>query len=318
MKILIGFSKKVYLMFAVGLILLLACVNVYAGPTYAPQKIEAVMVGDRLVDISLGLGIIPQAITIRASQWERAENLKLATDILGCPLYVTKKKPKAISSYMKKHGLKLIVLGKSPQFCLYKKVNPVEVADFVKDVPGVRVEYVDFSKGVSSAIRELAKLLGKEEKGEELVKKYEERMNRIQHASLNKKVVILKGFEMASGKFFVQVEVPGGYSDKYMLSKLGCTNVGGELFSKKAKVSKGFATKRRFNDLDKANPDVIVITGDGAAIQRALAKALKKNPALAEVPAIKNEAIVSLPMYVDSSVLEYPQIFRKWKNGLSM
>ncbi|TIH12239.1 hypothetical protein D0S45_18625 [Marinifilum sp. JC120] len=319
MRIITSCSKVLGLMLAVGILLQLATMDAFAGPTYAPEKMEAVMIGDRLVDVSLALGVIPQAMAVRASLWEKGVELRLATDILGCPLYASKRKPKAISDYMTKHGLKLLILEKSPHFCLYKKnVNPANMADLVKDVPNVRVEYVDFSKGVGSAVRQVAKIVGKERKGEDLAQKYEERRNKIQNASLNKKVLILRGLDMASGKYFVQVEAPGGYSDKYMLSRLGCTNVGGKLISEKMKVSKGFATKRRFRDLDKANPDVIVITGDAAAVQRMLAKALKENPSLAQVPAIKNGAMVSLPMYVDSSVLEYPEVFREWKNGLSM
>ncbi|NDV28569.1 ABC transporter substrate-binding protein [Desulfovibrio sp. JC010] len=302
-----------------GLFMQLSVVTAHAGPTYAPEKIAAVMVGDRVVDIALGLGVIPQAMVIRGSQWEKGAQLKLATDILGCPLYATKKKPKAVAAYMKKYGLKKIIVEKSPQFCLHKKkVNPVNIVGLVADVPGVQVEYVDFSQGVASAIKQIALILDKEQLGIDLVQKYEKGMESIKVANLGKRVLVLKGLNMASGKYFVQVEAPGGYSDHYILSKLGCENIGAKIFSKKMKVSKGFATKRKFTDLDQANPDVIVITGDADAVQRAIAKALKDKPSLAEVPAIKNGAVICLPMYVDSSVLEYPKIFRQWKNALSM
>ena len=46
-----------------------------------------------------------------------------------------------------------------------------------------------------------------------------------------------------------------------------------------------------------ANPDVIVMTGNPFAVQKALAAGVKKTPALANVPAIKNTAIYSLPFY---------------------
>jgi hypothetical protein len=37
----------------------------------------------------------------------------------------------------------------------------------------------------------------------------------------------------------------------------------------------------------------------------------------AQVPAIKNLAIYSLPFYEDSSVIEYPAILRQWTGALS-
>ncbi len=82
------------------------------------------------------------------------------------------------------------------------------------------------------------------------------------------------------------------------------------------KISKGHVSAGRLGGIDKANPDVIVATGNGFAVQLALHKAMKKNPALANIPAIKNGAVYSLPFYGDSSVLEYPQIFRQWSIAL--
>jgi hypothetical protein len=58
------------------------------------------------------------------------------------------------------------------------------------------------------------------------------------------------------------------------------------------------------------------MTGDTFAVQKALSGAMRRNPALAQVPAIKNLAIYSLPCYGDSSVIEYPGILRTWANAL--
>lgn len=66
----------------------------------------------------------------------------------------------------------------------------------------------------------------------------------------------------------------------------------------------------------KANPDIIVITGNGYAVQKILAGYLKNNPAFADVPAIKNMAIYNLPLYVDSSVIEFPDVLRQWAVAL--
>jgi ABC-type Fe3+-hydroxamate transport system substrate-binding protein len=65
-------------------------------------------------------------------------------------------------------------------------------------------------------------------------------------------------------------------------------------------------------DIAKANPDVIIITGESFPVQKRLNKALKKNSSLFDIPAVKNHEIYSLPSYIDSSVIEYPHILRLW------
>lgn len=136
-----------------------------ANPYTAPEKIKAVMVGDRLVDVALKLGVVAEGMSVRASMWPKAREIQAASQLLGCPKRVVVKRPDTVASFMKERGLTRLILEKSPKFCLYMKdVNPTKVADLVKDVPGVVIEYVDFSKGMASAIAETAALLGKQEK----------------------------------------------------------------------------------------------------------------------------------------------------------
>jgi hypothetical protein len=81
------------------------------------------------------------------------------------------------------------------------------------------------------------------------------------------------------------------------------------LVSKEATLAKGHYTIQKLDALIKATPDTIVMTGDAVAVQKALFEAIAKNPALAEVPAINNHAIYSLPVYVDPEVMDYPWFF---------
>ena len=67
----------------------------------------------------------------------------------------------------------------------------------------------------------------------------------------------------------------------------------------------------------KAKPDVIIMTGDAFAVQKVLSIQIKNYPDLAAVPAIRNQAIYSLPFYADSSVIEYPAILRQWTVALA-
>ena len=295
-----------------------------ATPAKAPERIKAVMVGDRLVDVSLKLGIIPEGMAVRLSMWfDKAQGLSLASQILGCPNYVTKKHPEAIASFMKERGITRLILEKSNKFCLYKKnVSPVNVADLVKGVPGVTIEYVDFTKGMETGISQVAKLLGKEKQGRKIFADSQAAMKKIKallpKAGYGRRVLILNGnFSTATNKAFVRIEAAGGYSDQYILTPLGCTNVAGDMLTDTMKISKGHAAASRLKGLEKANPDVIVATGNGFAVQKALHDAMKKNPALADIPAIKNGDIYNLPFYGDSSILEYPQIFKQWQVALT-
>ena len=81
-------------------------------------------------------------------------------------------------------------------------------------------------------------------------------------------------------------------------------------------MNKGHFIARKIDRLIKAKPDIIVMTGNAFAVQKALSGAMRRNPALADVPAIKNLAIYNLPFYADSSVIEYPAILRTWANAL--
>jgi ABC-type Fe3+-hydroxamate transport system substrate-binding protein len=57
---------------------------------------------------------------------------------------------------------------------------------------------------------------------------------------------------------------------------------------------------------------VIVAVGDVMSVQKAIERYAEKNPELKNVKAIKSLAVYGLPAYIDSSVIEYPEIFRQW------
>ncbi len=288
----------------------------------APEKIKVIMVGDRLVDVAFNLGVLPEAMSVRCSLWPMCKELINTSQILGCPKCIVDKNPSIVPSTAKKRGIKRIIVEKHPNFCIYKpKVKPANVVPLLKG-KGLTIEYVDFSNGLESAIRQTAKLLGCQSKADALIDRYNKALAKakkgLPKAKLGKKVVIINGtYQSATGKTFLRIEMPGGYSDSFLLHPLGCVNVGDVLKSENKKVDRGHFPVRKLDALLKAKPDVIVMTGNPFAVQKALAAAVKKNPALANVPAIKDTAIYSLPFYADSSVIEYPAILRQWTDALS-
>ena len=288
----------------------------------APEKIKVIMLGDRLVDVAFNLGVLPEAMSVRCSMWPMCKELINTSQILGCPKCIVDKNPSIVPNTAKERGIKRIIIEKHPNFCIYKpKVKPANVVPLLEG-KGLTIEYVDFSNGLESAIRQTAKLLGCQSKADALIDRYNKALAKAKKGlpkeKQGKKVVIINGtYQSATGKTFLRVEMPGGYSDSFLLDPIGCVNVGDILKPRNKKVDKGHFSIRKLDALVMAKPDIIVMTGNSFAVQKALAAAVKKNSALANVPAIKDTAIYSLPFYADSSVIEYPAILRQWTDALS-
>ena len=175
---------------------------------------------------------------------------------------------------------------------------------------------MSFSQGVLDAILEIGRLLHREEKSRQVAVRYtsllEKTMKAISASKANKKILILQGL----GSRGVRVEAPGGYSDKFLLEPIGCVNVGGLIKNQDTKVNKGYFSLENWQAVLKANPDIIVKYGNPCAVEKSLARALKRRPELAKVTAIKNHAIYTLPFYMDFSVTQYPKILKAWVDAV--
>jgi ABC-type Fe3+-hydroxamate transport system substrate-binding protein len=93
--------------------------------------------------------------------------------------------------------------------------------------------------------------------------------------------------------------------------------VGDVLVADGERPDKGHVILRGLDGLVGAAPDIIVVTGDADAFQRLLARELKREPRLHDVPAVRNAAVYNLPRYVDSGVIEYPQTLLRWASALT-
>jgi hypothetical protein len=293
-----------------------------------PETIKAIIVGDRVVDIAYNLGILPEAMSVRGSLWPMASKLKTASQILGCPRCIVERTPTIVPDTARKRDIKRIIIEKHPNFCMYMpKVRPDNVVPLLKGM-GLTIEYVDFSQGLESAIRQTATLLGRKSKADALIERYNKALARaksgLPKAALGKKVIILSGTcQPSTGKRFLRVEAPGGYSDRFFLEPLGCVNVGDCFKPANGKAVKGHYMVRKrkgwmiLEPLIKADPDVIIMTGDALAVQKTIQVYAETNPAILDIKAVKDMAVYSLPFYADSSVLEYPAILTKWAAALS-
>jgi ABC-type hemin transport system substrate-binding protein len=304
-------QKAGYLFIALVIALTMANVADAATSWQKKEKVNIVILGDRVMDIAYHLGVYPAGMSVRCSIWPLCKEIKNLAKPLGCPRCVVGAKRKQFEGFIKQNKIKRVIVERSQPFCLLKpEVNPLNAVPILEKL-GVEIEYVDFGQGVGPAIKQTAALLGKEKAGAELAEQYlkavEKLDKKINGRKLGKRVVVLNGiYQKATGKSFIQVEAPGGYSDRVILEPLGCRNVGQAMIPSGKSASKGYLTIRKLTRLAEAKADVIVITGDSTAVQKALAAAIKENPALAGTP------VYSLPLYIDSSVCERPEIVGKW------
>jgi ABC-type Fe2+-enterobactin transport system substrate-binding protein len=288
-----------------------------------PQKVKAIVVGDRVVDIAYNLGVLPDAMVARVSLWPMGAKIKIACQPLGCPMRATVKQKDVVPLAMKQFGTKRVVVENKKEYCLYAPgLSTMDVVPLLEGTDA-DIHCVDFSQGIESAIKQTAKIFGKEDKATELIEKYRKNTAMTQEMipaePLNKKVVVIKGvYQPSTGKSQLQVEAPGMYADTFMLKPLGCTNVGEVFNPEHAKPSKGhYMVKKSRGGFDlspliEVDPDVIVAVGDVMSVQKAIQRYAEKNPELKTVKAIRNLDVYGLPAYIDSSVIEYPEIFRQW------
>jgi hypothetical protein len=313
----------IFLAAAVGLIVATPVRQATASPVPAPERADVIMIGDRLVDVAYNLGVVPAAMSVRCSLWPMCEHLKTAVQVLGCPKCLSKKKAAPLLKFAQQHGIKRILIEKSDPFCEYVPELKLEAIANLVESKGLEIDFIDFTRGLEDAVRQTATLFGRRDKADDVMARYTEAMEKTRAKMAGKqfpkKVVIISGtYQPTTGKAFLRIEVPGGYADRFLLQPMGIENIGNLILLEKKTPSKGHVAIRKLDGLVVAAPDAIVMTGDAVAVQKAIVKALKQNPALAQVPAIKAHAVYSLPGYVGASVIEYPQILRRWADLLSM
>ena len=296
--------------------------HVYASPSQTPQKIDVIMIGDRLVDVAHGLGVVPAAMSVRCSLWPMCASLKSAVHVLSCPSCLQKKEAAPLVKFARQEKITRVLIEKSDPFCSYIPALKLEEIGRMLADKGFTIEFIDFTNGLETAVRQTADLLGCAQQAADLLAEYNKAMQHTRKMISSRQfagtVVILNGtYQSGTGKTFLRVEAPGGYADRRLLQPMGIVNVGDKVYPPGKKPSKGHVSLRGLDGLIAAAPDAIVITGDAIAVQKALPEAMVKNPALAGVPAIKAHAIYSLPGYIDSSVIEYPHILGRWASVLA-
>ncbi len=90
-------QKRSEFFIVTGLFFLLAAVislpipSAMASPSKVGEQIPVIMVGDRLVDTSYSLGVVPAAMSVHCSMWPMCD-IKSSVQVLGCPGCLLKRK----------------------------------------------------------------------------------------------------------------------------------------------------------------------------------------------------------------------------------
>jgi len=286
-----------------------------------PEKIDGVMIGERIVSTAFRLGVVPEAMVGRLSLWEGSDKVSGVTGFLGCPRGFSSKKQKEVIGRIKNKGISIAYVEDPPVPCLYVPGLSYKNSCELLEKQGVAIEKIDFTNGLFPAVRQIAKKFGKQEQAESVIAGYQKSLSRAQKEMAKVRpgirVAILSGiYQKKTGKTFVRMETKGGYTDQFILDKCGAVNIAPEIMRQSDKPSKGHVMIQKLERVLEANPDLIAITGDAFAVIHGLNKALMKNTKLKQTAAVSSCAILPLPFYSEADPLGYPEVLMKWAGGL--
>lgn len=286
-----------------------------------PEKIDCVMIGERIVSTAWRLGVAPKAMVGRKSLWEGSEKTSGVTAFLSCPAGFAMKKQKAVVASIINKNFPIAYVEQYPEPCLYMPDLSFEKSCKLLEKQGVVIKNIDFKKSLLSGVRQIAKIFGKEKKAEKIITTYEKSLSRAEK-QMDKvrpgiRIAVLSGiYQSKTGKSFMRMEADKGYTDKFIIERCRGKNIASEVIEKSDKIDKGYFMIRKIERILEKNPDVIAITGDAFSVMQAINRAVAKNPEFKKTKAVRDCAIFPLPFYGDADPLGYPDALMKWAKAL--
>ncbi len=280
-----------------------------------PQMINAVFVGDQLVDTASSLGIYSRAMS--TSIIPMIETKYPCCALIECTRCVMTVKHKFFIKIVEKMAVERIVLEDNGNEAL----NPASMAGDLRQ-KGFQVDVVDFSSGILNALAQAGRIFNREKEAQKVVLEYEKDMQAVQalmNRNLGKRVLVLLGITNPHYKDgCLLVEDPDTDVDKKILSPLGCINVGN--YCMKTSENCPQDTPIRLIDslegIQEAAPDIIALTGDPSPAMLALNLFVNTSRDADNVPAIRSQAIFTLPNCNPGEPLSQPKIQKLWCDAL--
>lgn len=272
-----------------------------------------IFVGERVAEISrlFGVhakGLIGGEIPCLDEEYPLTEHLECISCAFG-------KKRGLLAKAFGRLAAEAVILESAPD----KTPNPAMLAEELSS-QGIPCHLVDFSKGITTAILGMGTILGMEREAGKITRQYKAAHAKMaKHEKMGKKVVVILGINnprMARGHFLL--EVPGCAGGREVFSRLGLMNVGAPLMNDEPVCLDGVQLLANLDGLEKALPDVIVLTGNSRPGQLALAELAKSRPQLmGKIPALSRQHVLSLPHYCDALEARLPGILQTWADGLA-
>jgi len=287
-----------------------------------PRLSPGILVGDRLLNVAAHLGIAPQAYSIRETGSALDLELKRAGSLpLGTPASLIDENPCAVLVGLLETEAPRIVVEQSAPF---DSADPAQdpqrlmplltQADLVKQM-GTTVATVDFTIGADLAIFQIGEIFDRRAEAATLLDAREAQLARVDAMlPLDRplRAVVLHGADDGAPAP-VAMETAGGPTDLALLRRIGVEMAG----SPKPQTDDNASLPVDWRAIVVAAPDVMIVTGDATRVRDALDHAMNAEPALADIPAVKADAILSLPVHSEMNIVGYPEILETWTLALS-
>lgn len=282
-----------------------------------PTLLNAIFIGDRVLDIGHALGCYPRALI--GGQVPLTDKDFPFIRHLECILCVMGPKRALLMKTYETMGIERVVIEHSD--CT---PDPASIADELR-ASGLTVDVVDFTQGMGRAFEDAGRIFGRPDEAARAARRHERDMEAMQRpvAPLGRRVVTLLGLTNPQrNEHYLLLETPGGHLDTRILTPLGCENAGALLMDMAEEVVmegiQRVSSPDRLDRLDEAAPDAIVLTGDPLVGLMALQEAVARKPSLARsVPALAAHAVYALPHCCSALPASLPRIWTEWRNALS-
>ncbi len=277
------------------------------------ELLHIAFIGDRLVDTACSLGRHP-ALMATALIPMIEEKFPLTRQI-ECTACVMDKKQDRFVRLAQKMGIERIFLEKSPD----KNLNPATIAPILGQ-KGFSVRIADFSQGNVQGILNTGTLLELPEAAQKLAQQYKAELYAARQKlpkNTGKKILVLLGIRNpVKQTVYLLVEDHGAVNDE-ILSPAGCENVGQYIREANGITdTEEICLVHSLQGIDKARPDIIVLTGDPGAGLRAVYQHLRLNPEQKKLPVFAEHQIFSLPHCCAAEPMALPQTLCQWAEML--
>jgi iron complex transport system substrate-binding protein len=200
----------------------------------------------------------------------------------------------AIARYIKFNAETL--LSFKPDLVFAASYHDSGAVQIVRDagVPAVRFEQFRTFAGIRGYIQSVGLAVGEEQKAGEIVREFDQRLERIEKAVAGRPRPRVLAYSNYSGHGTV---VGGGESQSEVLRRAGALNIAEEL---NLKGHPNFS----FEQIIKANPDWLIVTGDDG-LNSAQALILLGDPVLRSLPAVAQRRIAVIPDRYFTSISQH-------------